>query len=77
MGCFKATQWAKCPLVVLKTAGTENIGKNFFLRKTPVTLTVAAVLPYEQIKDLDTQKIGDRVRGILTEGEEAATKWSI
>ena len=77
VGCFKAAQWAKCPLVVLKTAGTENIGKNFFLRKTPVTLTVAAVLPYEQIKDLDTQEIGDKVRGILTEGEEAAAKWSI
>ena len=32
---------------------------------------------YEQIKDLDTQEIGDKVRGILTEGEEAAAKWSI
>ena len=26
VGCFTAALWAKCPLVVLKTAGTENIG---------------------------------------------------
>lgn len=69
VGCFKAAQWAKCPLVVLKTRGTENIGKNFFLRRTPVTLTVAAVFPYEQIRDLDTTEIGELVRGVLTDND--------
>ena len=67
VGCFKAAQWAKCPLVVLKTKGTENIGRNFFLRRTPVTLTVAAVFPYEDIADLDTTEIGERVRAVLTD----------
>ena len=76
VGCFKATQWAKCPLVVLKTKGTEDIGHNFFLRRTPVTLTVAAVLPYDEIADLTTQEIGDRVRDILTDGQEGGGKWS-
>ena len=76
VGCFKAAQWAKCPLVVLKTRGTENIGKNFFLRRTPVTLTVAAVFPYEQIRDLDTTEIGELVRSILTDGKEGESKWS-
>ncbi len=76
LGCFKAAQWAKCPLVVLKTRGTENIGKNFFLRRTAVTLTVAAVLPYEQIKDLDTRQIGEQVREILIDGEGSGEKWS-
>ena len=69
VGCFKAAQWAKCPLVVLRTRGTENIGKNFFLRRTPVTLTVAAVFPYEQIRDLDTTEIGELVRGVLTSND--------
>lgn len=69
VGCFKAAQWAKCPLVVLRTRGTENIGKNFFLRRTPVTLTVAAVFPYEQIRDLDTTEIGELVRGVLTDND--------
>ena len=76
VGCFKAAQWAKCPLVVLKTRGTENIGKNFFLRRTPVTLTVAAVFPYEQIRDLDTTEIGELVREALTGEQEGASKWS-
>ncbi len=76
VGCFKAAQWAKCPLVVLRTRGTENIGKNFFLRRTPVTLTVAAVFPYEQIRDLDTTEIGELVRSILTDGKEGESKWS-
>ena len=67
VGCFKAVQWAKCPLVVLKTEGTENIGHNFCIRRTPVTLTVAAVLPYEELAGLTTQEIGERVRSILTD----------
>ena len=66
VGCFKAAQWAKCPLVVLKTRGTENIGKNFFFHRTTVTLTVSAMIPYDQIADLDTQEIGDMVRSYLT-----------
>ena len=76
VGCFKAAQWAKCPLAVLKITGTEKIGENFFIRRTPVTLTVAAVIPYEQIAEVDTQQIGDRVRTILTEGQEGTSKWS-
>ena len=66
VGCFKAAQWAKCPLVVLKTEDSELVGKNFLRRPTRVRLTVAAVLPYEEIADLDTTEIGDRVRTILT-----------
>jgi len=66
VGCFKAAQWAKCPLVVLKTRGTEKIGQNFFFRKTPVTLTVAAVFPYEDLQDLTTAQIGELVRKELT-----------
>ena len=62
--------------MVLKAKGTEDIGHNFFLRRTPVTLTVAAVLPYDEIADLTTQEIGDRVRAILTESQEGESKWS-
>ena len=76
VGCFKAAQWAKCPLVVLRTRGTEKIGQNFFIRRTVVTLTVAAVLPYEELANLTTTEIGDRVRTILTEDGEGNGKWS-
>ncbi len=67
VGCFKAAQWAKCPLVVLRTQGTDQVSKNFFLHRTTVTLTVLAVIPYEEIAEIDTQEVGERVRNILLE----------
>ena len=76
VGCFKAVQWAKCPLVVLKTTGTEKVGSNFFIRRTPVTLTVAAVFPYEDMRDLTTAQIGEMVRKELTGEQEGESKWS-
>ena len=65
VGCFKAAQWAKCPLVVLKVENSELVEKNFLRRKTTVRLTVKAVLPYDEIADMDTAEIGNRVRAIL------------
>ena len=67
VGCFKAAQWAKCPLVVLRTQGTDQVSRNFFRRPTTVTLTVLAVIPYEEIAEIDTQEVGERVRNILLE----------
>lgn len=67
VGCFKAAQWAKCPLVVLKTENSELVEKNFLRRKTNVRLTVKAVLPYDEIADMSTVQIGEKVRNILLE----------
>ena len=67
VGCFKAAQWAKCPLVVLKVENSELVEKNFLRRKTTVRLTVKAVLPYDEIADMDTAKVGETVRNILLE----------
>ena len=67
VGCFKAAQWAKCPLAVLKVENSELVGQNFLRHKTTVRLTVRAVLPYDQIADMDTKDIGDMVRNILLE----------
>ena len=67
VGCFKAAQWAKCPLVVLKVENSELVEKNFLRRKTTVRLTIKAVLPYDEIADMGTAEIGERVRNILLE----------
>ena len=67
VGCFKAAQWAKCPIAVLKIRGSEDVSKNFLRRPAVVTLTVKAVLPYEQIADIDTAEIGEMIRNILLE----------
>ena len=71
VGCFKAAQWAMCPLAVLKTENSELVGRNFLRRPTTVRLTVKAVLPYEQIADMDTAAIGEMVRSIL----DVVDKW--
>ena len=63
----EGTQWAKCPLVVLKVENSELVEKNFLRRKTTVRLTVKAVLPYDEIADMGTAEIGERVRNILLE----------
>lgn len=67
VGCFKAAQWARCPIVVLKIRGSENVSRNFLRRPTAVTLTVKAVIPYDQIADADTAEVGEMVRNILLE----------
>ena len=67
VGCFKAAQWAKCPLAVLKVENSELVGKNFLRRRTNVRLTVKAVIPYDGIADMDTKDIGEKVRNILLE----------
>ena len=67
VGCFKAAQWAKCPLVVRKVENSELVEKNFLRRRTTVRLTVKAVLPYDEIADMGTAEIGERVRNILLE----------
>ncbi len=67
VGCFKAAQWAKCPLAVLKVENSELVGKDFLRRRTTVRLTVKAVLPYDEIADMDTKDVGEKVRNILLE----------
>lgn len=61
-GCFKAALWAKAPLAVVTAAGTDKIRKNFFIRKTVVTLSVKRVFSYEEIASLTTDRIGALVR---------------
>ena len=45
-GCFKIALWAKCPIVVSVIRGTENICKNFPLRRTKVVMDIIDVIPY-------------------------------
>ncbi len=72
-GVFKIAQKADAPIVVLSVSSTENIHKNFPLRRTDVLLRVCAVLKGDDLKQT-TAEIGARVRGILEDslsGREA------
>ncbi|MBQ7278729.1 MAG: 1-acyl-sn-glycerol-3-phosphate acyltransferase [Clostridia bacterium] len=66
-GCFKAAQWARAPIAVVRTRGTEKVKGNLFRRPTKVMVEVKGVIPYEQIKGVSTREISDRVRQLLTE----------
>lgn len=69
-GVFKIAQKAQVPIVVVAVSGTENIHKNCFRRKTPVTLAFVDVLDTEAVQESRTADIGARVRWDL---EEALT----
>lgn len=61
-GAFKIAQKAGIPIVVMTVEGTEQIKKNFPLRKTDVKLRIRDVIPAEMVKALKTAEIGDFVR---------------
>jgi len=64
-GVFKIAQKADAPIVVLAIRGTEHIHKNAPFRKTEVYLDVAEVIPANDVNDMKTAEIGDRVRRAL------------
>ena len=66
-GVFKIAQKANVPIVVVCTTGTENIKKNFPLRRTKVTLDVIEILPAERVTAMTTAQIGEEVRQKLGE----------
>ena len=66
-GCFKIALWAKCPIVVSVIRGTENIRKNFPLRRTQVIMDIIDVIPYNMIEHMKTGEISELVRNMMEE----------
>ena len=66
-GCFKIALWAKCPIVVSVIRGTENIRKNFLLRRTKVIMDIIDVIPYNRIEHMKTGEISELVRNMMEE----------
>lgn len=64
-GVFKPAQMAGVPIVVVALSGTEKIAKNFPLHHTDVYLTVADVIPAEDVAIMKTAEIGRRVEEAL------------
>lgn len=64
-GSLKAALWAKCPIAVVVMTGTHDIDRNWLRRRTRVTLEVVEVLSYEDIKDLKTNEIADKIKDIM------------
>lgn len=66
-GAFKIALKAKVPVVVTTVRNTELVAKNFPFRRTHVYLNIVGVLQYEEIKDMQTKEIGDKVRKMMEE----------
>ena len=66
-GSFKMAQKAHSPLVVCVLDNTYSFKKSYPWRRTKVLFKVCKVVPYEEIKDLNTSDISKMVRTIMQE----------
>ena len=66
-GAFKIALKAKVPIIVTTLRNTELVAKRFPFRTTHVYLSVVGVLPYEEIKDMNTKEISRRVVEMMSE----------
>ena len=64
-GSFKIAEKAKCPVVVAATSGSENIMKNFPLRKTEVKISVLEVIDTERVTEMKTAEMSPYVRSMI------------
>ena len=72
-GSFKIAQRGSVPIVLAAIQGTEQVGRNFPLRRTHVQLDILEVIPVEKVKAMNTQELSAYCRGRIAEhlGEEA------
>lgn len=68
-GVFKIAQKAGVDIAVVSLTGTQNIHKNFPLRRTNVYLDVLEIIPFAEIHGVKTEVIGNRVEKLLTENK--------
>lgn len=64
-GVFKIAKEANVPIVVVAIQGTEQIHNNVFRRRSSVQLTVADVIPAEEVAASRTAELGQRVKSAL------------
>ena len=73
-GSFKVAQRAGVPLVIASIRGTENIRRNFPLRRTQAELCILETLPAGQVKTMSTQELSaysrERIERSLREKPE-------
>ncbi len=58
---FKIAQMANAPIVVVKTVGTNDPKSASPFKRTEVLLKVADVIPSDEVMDMRTSEIGERV----------------
>lgn len=69
-GCFKIAERAQVPIVVCTVYNSVAIFKNMFRRRSDVYFDVAEVIPAQQVKEMHTDAISERVAEIMKKSIE-------
>lgn len=64
-GVFYVAKKADCPVVVVTTENTEKIAHNLPLKRTKVEINVLSVLTPDEISDMNTHEISEKVKSIM------------
>lgn len=65
-GCLKVASIAKCPIVVCSLQGTENIHKNFPLRRTKVEFEILDVISENEVAAIKTVELSEKSYTIIS-----------
>lgn len=65
-GAFKIAKKAKVPIVIAAISNTRKINENLLRRRTHIYLKIISVLPFEEIAEMKTNEIGEKVYSILS-----------
>ena len=64
-GVLRIAQKANASIAVVILKGTEKIHKNYPFHRTYVEMTIAEVIPSEQVSSTRSAELGDKVRNII------------
>jgi len=64
-GVLRIAQKANASIAVVILKGTEKIYKNYPFHRTYVEMTIAEVIPSEQVSSTRSAELGDKVRNII------------
>lgn len=64
-GVLRIAQKANASIAVVILKGTEKIHKNYPFHRTYVEMTIAEVIPSEQVSSIRSAELGDKVRNII------------
>ncbi|MCR5112888.1 MAG: 1-acyl-sn-glycerol-3-phosphate acyltransferase [Acholeplasmatales bacterium] len=73
-GSFKIATKAKCPIVAVSLANTDEIHKRWPFKPTTVYMDVVGVYKYEDYKDMNTQELSSMIQEKIKEKYLERTK---
>lgn len=73
-GVFKIAQRGNAPIVVAVVDNVYRVNKRWPWRSTKVVLKIIDVLPYEEIKDMSTNEISEKVHKLMSDSLEELRK---